>query len=218
MQSANILVAAALAVALNAASPGVAMAYEEPRFERVANQEGFEVRRYAAYWVAETRMSGESESARGEAFRRLFNYISGNNRAQQSIEMTVPVVTAESQRIEMTAPVMSRPAEDGTAMVMQFVLPARFDGGNAPQPIDPRVQLRRIEGETVAVRSYSGRSNEANYLEHEAELLRLLDRAQVPAGGAPRFAVYNGPFTPWFMRRNEVIVPLAQAAGAPARP
>jgi len=196
--------------ALTLALPEAVMAYEQPNYEVRRSEPGFEVRSYAPYWVVETEVQGDFESARNAAFRRLFDYISGNNRAQQKIEMTVPVVTRPSgEKIEMTAPVVTRSNEGGAGQIMQFALPSRFTEQTAPQPVDPQLQLRRVDAQWTAARTYSGRSSEDNYRQNEAELLRDLQAAGLVATGAPRFAVYNGPFTPWFMRRNEVIVPIA---------
>lgn len=196
--------------ALTLALPEAVMAYEQPNYEVRRSEPGFEVRSYAPYWVVETEVQGDFESSRNAAFRRLFDYISGNNRAQQKIEMTVPVITRPSgEKIEMTAPVVTRSNEGGAGQIMQFVLPSRFTEQTAPQPVDSQLQLRRVDAQWTAARTYSGRSNEDNYRQNEAELLRDLQAAGFVATGAPRFAVYNGPFTPWFMRRNEVIVPIA---------
>jgi hypothetical protein len=138
----------------------------------------------------------------------LFKYISGNNHAQQKIEMTLPVVIKPaSEKIEMTAPVLRAPA-DGSGTLMQFVLPSRFDASTAPQPIDPGVRVRDVAAQSIAARRYSGRSSESNYRENEAKLLASLKDAGLVPADVPRFAVYNPPFTPWFMRRNEVLVPV----------
>ena len=189
--------------------PREVMAYEQPSYEVRRSESAFEVRSYAPYWVVETEVQGDFESARNAAFRRLFAYISGNNRSQQKIEMTAPVVTQSTgEKIEMTVPVITRRTESGAGQIMQFVLPSKYTERSAPQPVDPQLQLRHLDTQWVAARVYSGRSNEENYRRNEAELLRELQAAGLVAAGAPRFAVYNGPFTPWFMRRNEVIVPI----------
>ena len=185
-------------------------AYEEPTYEVARKTEAFEIRRYAPYVVVETEMRGEYDQARNDAFRKLFAYIGGANRAQAKLEMTVPVVTEPqpSEKIAMTVPVMSEPTARGE-QVMQFVLPARFDEQSSPQPTDPQLRVRRVDAQWLAVRVYSGRASDSNYRENAFELMRALAAAELTPAGPARFAVYNGPFTPWFLRRNEVMVPIA---------
>lgn len=187
-----------------------AMAYEQPKYDVVGSPPSFELRRYAPYSVVETAVRGEFDAARDAAFRRLFAYITGSNRGQQKIEMTIPVVTeSTSQKIEMTAPVLIASANEG-ATLMQFVLPSRLSARTAPEPTDPQVKVREVGEQWIAARTFSGRASEVNYRENEAALLAAMREAGVTPLGEPRFAVYNGPFTPWFLRRNEVLVPVAR--------
>lgn len=186
-----------------------AMAYEQPNYDVVRTTPAFELRRYAPYAVVETTVAGEFDSARNAAFRRLFNYIAGGNRAKQKIDMTIPVVTqSASEKIEMTAPVVTAQGEQG-ALVMQFVLPSRFSAATAPEPGDASVRVRERAGEVLAVRTFSGTTSESNFRENEAALTAALREAGIAPTGGARFAVYNGPFTLWFLRRNEVLVPVA---------
>ena len=189
---------------------GPALADEEPRYEVVRSTSDFELRQYAPYAVVETTAGGELDSARSAAFQRLFAYISGSNRSQQKIEMAVPVVVKPAgEKIEMTAPVVTRLAGDA-GILMQFVLPSRFDAGRAPQPTDPELRIRDVASQSIAARRFSGRPSESNYRDNEAKLLAALYDAGLVATDVPRFAFYNPPFTPWFMRRNEVLVPVAR--------
>ena len=126
---------ATLILALSAAAfTTTVSAYEEPAYEVARKTEDFEIRRYAPYLVVEAELRGEYDQARNDAFRKLFAYISGANRAQAKLELTVPVVTelTATEKIEMTVPVLTGAAPDGNRQVMQFVLPARFDEQSAP--------------------------------------------------------------------------------------
>ena len=105
-------------------------------------------------------------------------------------------------RMDMTAPVTQAAAAGG--MRVQFVMPKGVTLATAPEPIDPRVQLRAVPAGTWAVIRYSGTWSQSNYLEHLGELKASLDAASVATQGEPVLARYNGPFTPWFMRRNEI--------------
>ena len=121
---------------------------------------------------------------------------------------TIPVVSKPAgEKIEMTVPVVTQPA-NGASTLMQFVLPSRFDASTAPQPIDSEIRVRDVAEQLIAARKYSGRASESNYRDNETKLLTALQDAGLTPTDAPRFAVYNGPFTPWFMRRNEVLAPV----------
>jgi len=207
----NALAALLLAFTTATASTPVS-AYEEPAYEVARKTDQFEIRRYAPYVVVETEMRGEYDQARNDAFRKLFAYIGGANRVQAKLEMTVPVVMEPAaEKIEMTVPVLTGTEPDGNRQVMQFVLPARFDEQTAPQPTDLQLRVRRVDAQWLAVRVYSGRASDSNYRENAFELMRALAAAELTPAGPARFAVYNGPFTPWFLRRNEVMVPIARA-------
>jgi effector-binding domain-containing protein len=190
---------------LAAAAP--AIAYESLPYRVLATADGYEVREVAAHLAVETTVEGSYSQSRNRAFRRLFDYIQGNNTARRKIAMTVPVTSEPtSQKVAMTVPVTSAPA--GAGHSMQFVLPSEFTRETAPLPKDPEVRLVDIPAEKVAVRRFSGLSSESNWRENEAALLEALRRDGLEPAGTSRFAVYNGPLTPWFMRRNEVLVPL----------
>jgi hypothetical protein len=51
---------------------------------------------------------------------------------------------------------------------------------------------------------YSGLWSQSNYDEHLGQLQAALRAAQIAWTGEPTLSRYNPPFTPWFMRRNEI--------------
>ena len=117
--------------------------------------------------------------------------------------MTTPVTQAAAPvKMEMTAPVTQAAADGG--YVVQFVLPKGVSLGSAPEPIDPRVQLQEIPSRRVAVIRYSGLWSQGNYDEHLGKLQAALRAAKIAWTGEPTLSRYDPPFTPWFMRRNEI--------------
>jgi hypothetical protein len=184
-----------------------AMAIEETRFKSLENEGRFELREYSSYVVAETRVEADFEDAGGIAFQRLFRYISGNNVAQREIAMTAPVTQSRGEKISMTAPVSQ--VAVGTAYVVAFTLPSAYTLSTAPKPLDPAVQIREVPAQIVACWRYSGRWTVDNYRKHEALLRDRIAARGLVVRGAPVLARYNPPFTPWFMRRNEVLIPVA---------
>ncbi len=200
----------ALALAIAASFPGVAMAIEEPEYEVVARHGDMELRRYAPMILAETRVDTDFEGAGNQAFNRLFRYISGDNRAQAKIAMTAPVVQEPtSEEIAMTAPVVQEAGDDGWRVA--FVLPAKYSWETAPEPTDSRVELRLVPERLVAALRFSGTWGEERFMEHERQLRELLAEHGLEAAGKAVYARYNPPFTPWFMRRNEILIPATRA-------
>ncbi len=189
------------------------MAIEEPKYEVVRRLDGAEVelRRYAPYVVAQVRLDGPPGRADSEGFRILAGYIFGKNRGERRLEMTAPVTrAAEPVKLEMTAPVTRTP--DAQGYVMQFVLPSAVTLATAPEPIDPRVQLREVPGSLVAAIRYSGTWSQANYDEHLEKLRTALRGTDLKWTDAPTLSRYDGPMTPWFLRRNEIWLPV-EASG-----
>ena len=192
---------------LAALLPGLASAVEEAEY-RVLQKDGvFELREYAASIVAETRVSADFEDAGNRAFRMLFRYIDGNNEAQQEIAMTAPVSQSPApQKIAMTAPVGQR--REGDGWVVSFMMPAAYTMDTIPRPSDPSVQLRTIPAHRAVAIRYSGFWSEGRYREHLQELMAWIDRQGLEAAGDPVWARYDPPFKPWFMRRNEILIPV----------
>ena len=199
----------ALAGLLLALASWPAMAIEIPEY-RVLEQEGsFELRAYSSYLIAETEVEAGFMNAGNIAFGRLFRYISGANAAQAEIAMTAPVEqSSQGEKIAMTAPVEQSKA-DGVYRV-GFVVPRKYNRETVPKPTDPRVSIREVPARIVAVWRYSGRWTEENFREHEQDLRRAVQARglQAVSGDSAIIARYDAPFIPWFMRRNEVLIPL----------
>ena len=199
------LLAAALAVALMTGTT-VARAIEEPKFVVTQQLDGVEVREYAPYIVAEVVVPGPAGDASSQGFKLLSGYIFGKNKGERKISMTAPVTqtaqTATPQKIEMTAPV-TQTATDG-GYVVQFVMPAGSTLETLPEPIDPKVQLRAMPGARFGVIKYSGFWSDSNYETHLATLRKALEAAALKTIGEPVYSRYDPPWTPWFMRRNEI--------------
>ena len=159
------------------------MAYEETNYEVVKENKIYEIRKYPNRLVIETN------SVQGNGFRKLFNYISGNNKENEEIKMTVPV-TQEIKNENMT---------------MQFYLPSKFNKDNAPKPVDSEVKILTIKGGYYAVIEYSGRSSDKNFLKNKDILEKALKQDNLLVLSPPIRASYNSPFTLPMLKRNEVM-------------
>ena len=159
------------------------MAYEEANYEVVKENQKYEIRKYPDRLVIETN------SIKGNGFRKLFNYISGNNEKNQEIKMTVPV-TQEIKNGNMT---------------MQFYLPSKFNKDNVPKPSNSEIKILTIEGGYYAAIKYSGRSSDKNFLKNKDILEKELKQDNIIILSPPIRASYNSPFTLPMLKRNEVM-------------
>ena len=182
-------------------------AIEETKYKVIESEGDFELRQYPSYVVAETLVEGDFSKVGNEAFRRLAGYINGQNRRKQTIPMTAPVSQeAGSVKIPMTAPVNQERA--GEKWRITFLMPAQYTLETLPEPLDSRVELREVPERLVAALTYSGTWSKRRYAEKQEPLMEWIERRGLKQVGEPVFARYNPPFMPWFLRRNEVLIPV----------
>ena len=160
------------------------MSYEEANYEVVKKNEVYEIRKYSDRLAIETDISNE-----GNSFRKLFNYISGNNDKNEEIKMTTPVTQMQKKG----------------NMTMQFYLPSRFNKENIPSPSNPDVKILNIKGGYYAAIIYSGRTSDKNFIKHKSILENELKKDDMSILSPPIKATYDGPFTLPMNRRNEVM-------------
>ncbi|MFB6142440.1 MAG: heme-binding protein [Halorientalis sp.] len=187
---------------------------ERVPYEVLDGFDGVELRRYPRSVLVETTAADQVT-----AFRRLFRYISGANEGDETVAMTAPVTT-RGEKVAMTAPVRTlrgggesvsmtapvRTDREGDTVTMAFYLPAEYTPESAPSPVDSQVRLVVEPARTVAVRRFSWYATDERVAREERELLATLADRDVEVVGAPVLLQYNDPWTPPFMRRNEVSV------------
>jgi len=184
-----------------------AMAIEEAAYKVLKKDNGFEIRDYEPHILAETVVEGDLEEAGNTAFNRLFRYISGENRSNEKVAMTTPVSQEPvGEKIKMTAPVGQQRVQEKWAV--SFMMPASYTLKTLPAPEDPKVTLRQVPARRVAAIRYSGFWSEKNYLRYKLELESWIHEKGLTIVGDPLWARYNSPFTPWFLRRNEILIPV----------
>lgn len=197
---------------------------EQQPYELVQRYAHFELRRYPAYAVAEIEVKATFDRAGNAAFRHLFNYISGSNAAQRKLAMTAPVIQGPgpSQKLAMTAPVLQSGPLPGSAepadFIVAFVLPAGVTAETAPVPANPDVRVRAQPGSLAAALRFSGSGSEAAFVRRNDGLQEALKLAGLKPVGPPRFARFDPPFKPWFLRRNEVVQDVQEPFTPPGEP
>lgn len=188
---------------------GPALAVEEPAFHTVLQDGPFEIRDYPPLVVAEVTVRGGQTQAASKGFRLLAAYIFGANRRRQALRMTAPVVQADAgQKIAMTAPVSQTHTVAG--WVVRFTMPSSFSLETLPIPDDPRVHLRAAPAARLAVIRFSGVAWPKDVATKTAALEGWMGRRNLHAAGEPALAQYDPPWTVWFLRRNEVMIPIAR--------
>ena len=189
-----------------------AMAIEKASYEIKKKKGNFELRLYDNYIVAETIVTGDFKDVGNEGFRRLYKYISGHNRKNRSISMTAPVnQEADSEKIAMTAPVGQEKVADKWRIT--FLMPSEYTLATLPEPLDQRVTIRQETGRLIAAIRYSGSWSQEKYRHNKDQLELLILNNGLKPIGPPVWARYDPPFMPWFLRRNEVLIPVLQNDG-----
>ena len=199
------------------------MAIEEPAFKIVLKAEAFEVRQYSPFLIAETVVEGDMDEASNKGFRKIADYIFGNNQAVQGgtsakIAMTAPVtLEPQSEKIAMTAPVTVSAAGPESVMTasnkwrVHFVMPSQYTLGNIPQPKNSEVKLREIPGKVFAVNSYTGFNTESRVQSKTDELSAWVSSQKLKPLSSPQLSRYDPPWTLPMFRRNEIMIEIEAA-------
>ncbi len=180
-----------------------AMAIEEPAFKVISKTGKFEIRQYAPYLIAQTWVEGDMDDAGSQGFRRIADFIFGNNQ--------LPGGQA-SGKIAMTAPVAMEPSDNTSGMKsaqrwrVQFAMPRQYTLANIPQPKNAAVTLSEVPEKYVAVHSYSGLNTLQRVQDKTDELLQWVKTSSLVAKGPPQLARYDPPWTLPMWRRNEIMV------------
>ena len=147
-----------------------------------------------ALWARTEIVGGTIAQAGNTGFHRLFDYISGANSQGVAIDMTTPVTT---QVFSSETPVR---------YIVSFFVPFLYQNATnpPPSPTDPTVYIENLPAANLAVRVFSGYSNDnednqmlqdlKSYLDHEG--VQYNDKFYWVDG-------YNAPFQP-VHRHNEV--------------
>ena len=160
------------------------MANEEAKYDVVKSNEIYEIRKYSDRLAVQALNTNQNNS-----FRKLFNYISGDNETNEEIKMTIPVTQMEKKG----------------NMTMQFYLPSKFNKDNIPNPSRSDVEIVNVEGGYYAVIMYSGRASDKNFIKHKEILENELKKDNISIKSPAIKASYNSPFTLPMLRRNEAM-------------
>lgn len=162
---------------------------EKPSYKVVEKDGDIEIRQYPAMRVAEITRTGNRGSAVRNAFSPLASYIFAKKREGEKISMTAPVTQQQS----------------AGAWTVQFIMPSKYKLEDLPRPDNAEVRLKEIPAKKRVAIRFSGRQTDELLDTKEKELRAWLKQKGLSPKGQPLYAYYNDPFTPGFMRRNEVL-------------
>lgn len=187
---------------------GIRAGTEEPPYQLDRTMGAVEVRTYAPRLAAQTEVEGEKQAALNEGFSRIADYIFGANVSRSSIAMTAPVVQVPaSQKIAMTAPVVQTEA-GANRWSVRFIMPAKYTADSLPQPRDARVTIVQAPAQRYAVLRFSGSRTSQAVERRKSQLLDAVAGARLQTTGPVEAWFYDPPWTPPFLRRNEVAAPI----------
>ena len=165
---------------------GIAQAIESLSFDVLETYDDVEIRQYAPHLLATVRVDGKFDEAGSQAFRPLFS----------------------DAKIAMTAPVLQQPDERQGSWLISFVMPSGFEKDSLPVPTSEIVQVSEQPSMRMAALEYRGGWSQSRYAEQELKLRSALSNVPLTACGDPRWARHDPPFMPWFLRKNEILIPL----------
>ena len=183
---------------------------EQARYTLVSKNADYEIREYPAHIVAKTTVQGSYDEALTEGFKIVAAYIFGANKGRALIDNNADItgrdLRDEKVHIAMTAPVLA--GINGDTHVIAFGMPASYTMDTLPVPDDPRVTLVEMPAQKMAAVTFKGQYTSARVEEMEKKLIDALARDKVQTAGDPWFAGYNAPWTPPWLVRNEVLIPI----------
>lgn len=167
-------------------------ATETPKYETVKIDDKIEIRDYPELMVATTAM----KSDRDNSFMTLFRFITGANEGNQKIEMTAPVLIASGK----------------DARTMSFIVPKATVETGVPKPTGDSVTVCKLEASRFVALRFAGKRSAQTEGKAVEKLRTWMSTEKLEAKGDPIFAYYDPPWTPVFMRRNEVMLRIEKPA------
>ncbi|MBB3949788.1 SOUL family heme-binding protein [Aureimonas jatrophae] len=168
---------------------------EEPDYDVVRKDGDIEIRDYDAMVVAETVKTGYHEKARRRGFETLYDYIAANNRSGKKIAMTVPVLQQLSESAGRTK-----------GWAVRFVMPKKYTKASLPTPNANDITLQDVPARRLVAVRFNGNFSASLASKKLMSLYNYVADENLKQKGDPIYAFYNAPWTPGFLRRNEILI------------
>ena len=172
---------------------------EQPNYEVILEKDIFAIRDYTSVMAVETEVFSSRKEAASDAFRKLFRYISGENEDNLEISMTAPVAQTLANQND------DDPVE---RWMVRFFLPRNMAEENIPLPSEKGVTVSKLKAQRFASVSFRGSQSDKKIEENTAKLKAFISQNGYEVSGRPIYAFYDPPFIPWFLRDNEILLPV----------
>ena len=164
----------------------------EPNWTSIRKDGDIEIRSYDPMIVAEVVTKGERYDAINAGFRILAGYIFGGNQGQKKLAMTAPVIQQTTDKKD--------------EWKVGFVMPAEYTIDTLPTPNDKQIKFVTVPAHQKAVIRFTGFNSDKNLKEHSDLLESWIIKNDIKTVGKPVYAFYNPPWTPFFLKRNEILL------------
>ncbi|WP_237153872.1 SOUL family heme-binding protein [Oryzibacter oryziterrae] len=188
------------------------MANMEPHFETIFKEQDFEIRDYHASVAADVTLAGRRVQTARRAMSLLRHYLAGGNELKRRLTVIPPVLQVRSQGITngAIAPVVQ--SDDFGLWTLRLTLSNVGQLGSLPLPDDRRVCLSAQPPSRVAALRFSGLGQVPDIKAKTSIVTWMALACRELAIGPIWVARYSSAWTPWFLRRNELLLPLRSAA------
>ena len=153
----------------------------------------FEIRKYDETLFTSVKLpTKEYKKASSKGFSILAGYIFGDNKKNEKISMTSPVIMS---------------LED--SITMMFMAPKKFRKESLPQPNQSQIKFKKEPSKTIAAISFGGWANDKKIEMYKEKLKLALDQEGITYINHFYFMGYNPPFE-LFNRKNEIAVEITE--------
>jgi len=171
-----------------------------PQYTVVEEGNGFEIREYVVYAIAETRVSASYGEALQEGFSRLAAYIDGNNSTGETIPMTRPIVVDREDAQERN--ILSDESDVQETYRIAFIMPEYRTLDSLPEPHDVRVMTRIVPSQPIFVKNIACIWNCLSPKKQENIIAKAEEEGVT--GKNVLYARYALPWSMPFVVRNEL--------------
>ena len=166
---------------------------ETPKYKLIKKFKSFEIREYETMIIARTLVSSGYSEAASMGFRRVANYIFGDNDKDMKIAMTAPVL-------------LNSPVDAEDEYEISFMMPSLYNKENLPSPNSSNVEIIDRNLGLIACVSFGGWATKSKVEKYHQRLDGWIESEGVQAVGKFYVAQYNSPWALPPFRHNEILV------------